>query len=50
MTSQVMRSRDGRIRLALNLLPAGIEGGLPQHIAFACRDVVALARRRAPAA
>ena len=44
VTSQVMRSRDGRIRLALNLLPAGIEGGLPQHIAFACRDVVTLAR------
>jgi 4-hydroxyphenylpyruvate dioxygenase len=39
-----MRSADGRIRLALNLLPAGLHDGLPQHVAFACEDVVALAR------
>lgn len=44
--SQVMRSHDGSIRLALNLLPAGLdaEGDLPQHIAFACEDIVAVAR------
>ena len=42
--SKVMRSADGRIRLALNLLPAGLHDGLPQHVAFACDDVVALAR------
>jgi len=45
VTSKVMRTGDGRIRLALNLLPAGLEGGLPQHIAFACTDVVTLARQ-----
>jgi 4-hydroxyphenylpyruvate dioxygenase len=44
--SQVMRSREGRIRLALNLLPGGLDAraDLPQHIAFACQDVVGLAR------
>lgn len=42
--SKVMRSGDGQIRLALNLLPAGYATGLPQHVAFACTDVVALAR------
>lgn len=44
VTSKVMRSDGGRIRLALNLLPAGIDR-LPQHIAFACSDVIALARQ-----
>jgi 4-hydroxyphenylpyruvate dioxygenase len=43
--SKVMRSTDGGIRLALNLLPAGLGSGLPQHVAFACDDIVALARR-----
>jgi 4-hydroxyphenylpyruvate dioxygenase len=43
--STVMRSLDGGVRLALNLVPAGLaEQGLPQHVAFACDDVVALAR------
>jgi 4-hydroxyphenylpyruvate dioxygenase len=42
--SKVMKSSDGRIRLALNLLPAGL-ATLSQHVAFACSDVVALARR-----
>ncbi len=44
--SQVMRSYDGRVRLALNVAPIGIEEGpthLPQHVAFACSDVVAAA-------
>jgi 4-hydroxyphenylpyruvate dioxygenase len=43
--SKVMRSADGRIRLALNLLPAGLQSGLPQHIAFACDDIVTLAQQ-----
>ncbi len=43
--SKVMRSTDGGIRLALNLLPAGLLTGLPQHVAFACDDIVALAER-----
>ena len=43
--SKVMRSADGRIRLALNLLPAGLHSGLPQHIAFACDDIVSLAQQ-----
>ncbi|WP_203581919.1 bifunctional sugar phosphate isomerase/epimerase/4-hydroxyphenylpyruvate dioxygenase family protein [Microbacterium hibisci] len=45
--SQVLRSDDGIIRLALNLVPsgAGDEAILPQHIAFATSDVLALARR-----
>ena len=44
--SQVMRSHDGSIRLALNVVPAGLdaEGDLPQHVAFACEDIVAVAR------
>ncbi len=40
--SQVMRSPDGRVRLPLNLLPVG-HPGLPQHVAFACDDLLALA-------
>ena len=43
--SKVMRSSDGGVRLALNLLPAGLVTGLPQHVAFACDDIVALAER-----
>ncbi|MCC3265056.1 bifunctional sugar phosphate isomerase/epimerase/4-hydroxyphenylpyruvate dioxygenase family protein [Arthrobacter gengyunqii] len=48
--SQVMCSSDGAVRLALNIAPMGLEqphGGAdyPQHVAFACRDVVALARQ-----
>lgn len=43
--SKVMRSTDGRIRLALNLLPAGLVTALPQHVAFACDDIVAVAER-----
>jgi 4-hydroxyphenylpyruvate dioxygenase len=44
--SQVMSTEDGAIRLPLNVAPPVLdETGLPQHIAFACRDVVALAVR-----
>ncbi|MET4059300.1 4-hydroxyphenylpyruvate dioxygenase [Arthrobacter sp. UYP6] len=50
--SQVMCSSDGAVRLALNIAPLGLErsgpgGGsdYPQHVAFACTDVVALARQ-----
>ncbi|MDN3480382.1 TIM barrel protein [Arthrobacter sp. APC 3897] len=51
--SQVMRSSDGAVRLALNIAPMVLEqqpgrhgsAEYPQHVAFACRDVVALARR-----
>ena len=44
--SQVLRSSDGIVRIALNLVPsgAGEESILPQHLAFASRDVLALAR------
>jgi 4-hydroxyphenylpyruvate dioxygenase len=44
--SQVLRSADGIIRIALNLVPpaAGTEAILAQHIAFAASDVLALAR------
>ena len=44
--SQVLRSADGVIRIALNLVPSGAdrEAILPQHIAFAASDVLALAR------
>ncbi|MCC9196562.1 TIM barrel protein [Arthrobacter sp. zg-Y820] len=49
--SQVMCSSDGRVRLALNIAPLALEGGgpdggadYPQHVAFACSDVVSLAR------
>ncbi|KHL19345.1 4-hydroxyphenylpyruvate dioxygenase [Mumia flava] len=39
--SRVMRTADGAVRLALNLLPAGLAAGagLPQHVAFATSDV-----------
>ena len=45
--SQVMRSHDGRIRLPLNVVPPvqDAPGAVPQHVAFACTDVVELARR-----
>lgn len=44
--SQVLRSADGILRIALNLVPsgAGDDAILPQHIAFASTDVLALAR------
>ena len=41
--SQVMRSTDGRVRMPLNLLPVG-HPGLAQHVAFACDDLLGLAR------
>ncbi|MBO0895625.1 bifunctional sugar phosphate isomerase/epimerase/4-hydroxyphenylpyruvate dioxygenase family protein [Arthrobacter sunyaminii] len=50
--SQVMCSSDGAVRLALNIAPMALEqsgsrGGpeYPQHVAFGCSDVVALARQ-----
>jgi 4-hydroxyphenylpyruvate dioxygenase len=44
--SQVMSSADGTIRLPLNVAPPVLdETSLPQHVAFACRDVAALAVR-----
>jgi 4-hydroxyphenylpyruvate dioxygenase len=44
--SQVLRSADGVLRIALNLVPSGAadDAILPQHIAFATSDVMALAR------
>lgn len=44
--SQVLRSADGIVRIALNLVPSGERGEaiLPQHIAFAASDVLSLAR------
>ena len=44
--SQVLRSADGIVRIALNLVPpaADKDAILPQHIAFAASDVLALAR------
>lgn len=44
--SQVLRNRDGAVRIALNLVPSGAAADaiLPQHIAFSCTDVLALAR------
>ena len=44
--SQVLRSADGIVRIALNLVPSGAreDAILPQHIAFATDDVLALAR------
>ena len=43
--SQVLRSADGIVRIALNLVPSGADQHaiLPQHIAFAASDVLALA-------
>ncbi|MEU1970365.1 TIM barrel protein [Microbacterium sp. NPDC019599] len=45
--SRVIQSRDGSIRIPLNVAPPILSGGraaLPQHVAFACDDIVALAR------
>jgi 4-hydroxyphenylpyruvate dioxygenase len=44
--SQVLRSADGVLRVALNLVPSGADENaiLPQHVAFATSDAVALAR------
>ena len=44
--SQVLKSADGIVRIALNLVPpaADKDAILPQHIAFAASDVLALAR------
>ncbi|GAB7067030.1 sugar phosphate isomerase/epimerase and 4-hydroxyphenylpyruvate domain-containing protein [Mycobacterium hodleri] len=43
--SQVMRTDDGSIRLPLNVAPQVLEAAdMPQHVAFACTDVVAVAR------
>jgi 4-hydroxyphenylpyruvate dioxygenase len=48
--SQVMRNADGAVRLPLNVAPQVLDGAsLPQHIAFACTDVIALARSAAAA-
>jgi 4-hydroxyphenylpyruvate dioxygenase len=43
--SQVMRTDDGSIRMPLNVAPQVLEEvAMPQHVAFACTDVVAFAR------
>ncbi len=43
--SQVMRTTDGSVRLPLNVAPHVLDGSaVPQHVAFACTDVVGLAR------
>lgn len=44
--SQVLRSANGILRIALNLVPSGARDDaiLPQHIAFGASDVLALAR------
>jgi 4-hydroxyphenylpyruvate dioxygenase len=44
--SQVLHSANGILRIALNLVPSGASEAaiLPQHIAFATSDVLALAR------
>ena len=44
--SQVVRSGDGRVRLALNVAPPSFDDpqGLPQHVAFTTDDVGAVAR------
>lgn len=48
--SQVMRTDAGEIRLALNVAPLALESGTttssyPQHIAFSCTDLIAVARK-----
>ncbi len=44
--SQVMRTVDGAVRLPLNVAPHVLDdAGMPQHVAFACTDVVEVARR-----
>lgn len=42
--SQVMRTPDGSVRIPLNVAPSGTSD-YAQHVAFACDDVVAVARR-----
>ncbi len=43
--SQVLRTHDGAVRIPLNVAPHALDGTvLPQHVAFACTDVVELAR------
>ncbi len=44
--SQVLRSEDGIVRIALNLVPPAADDDaiLPQHLAFSASDVLALAR------
>ncbi len=42
--SQVMRTPDGSVRIPLNVAPDG-SADYAQHVAFACDDVVAVARR-----
>ena len=43
--SQVLRTADGAVRIPLNVAPHVLDGAsLPQHVAFACSDVIALAR------
>ena len=40
-----MRTDDGSIRLPLNVAPQVLEAAaMPQHVAFACSDVIGLAR------
>ena len=41
--SQVMRTASGAVRISLNVAPVGVSH--PEHIALACTDVVAVARR-----
>jgi 4-hydroxyphenylpyruvate dioxygenase len=50
--SQVIRSDDGAVRLALNIAPLALEGSgasaaaiYPEHVAFATRDLIGVARR-----
>jgi 4-hydroxyphenylpyruvate dioxygenase len=44
--SQVVRSDDGAVRLALNVAPLAFDhpGGFPQHVAFSSPDAMAAAR------
>jgi len=45
MRSQVLRTTDGGVRIPLNVAPLAQAGTvMPQHVAFACDDVVSLAR------
>ena len=50
--SQVLRTDDGAVRLALNIVPHGLEDTrdralrYPEHIAVHTNDIIALARAR----
>ncbi|GAB3601855.1 4-hydroxyphenylpyruvate dioxygenase family protein [Microbacterium aureliae] len=47
VASRVMRSADGAVRIPLNVSPPILEDdatAMPQHVAFSCDDIVALAR------